>query len=144
MAQTDRERVLDWVGEELGTVRQWKVLLLSGVGLVIALGLVGMLTAVYASGSATVDDLGVPLAILGFLVLVLGGTAIHGALGVRALRTHPLLLALQATPHTLTRCELAQEGHWRGVRFVVSTGQEYTLWAASRDWAPWVVEHLGR
>lgn len=144
MAKSDRQRVLDWVGEELGTVRMWKVLILSGIGLVLVLGLVGMMGAIYVSGSATLDDLGVPLAILGLLVPILFGGAIYGALGVRALRTHPLLLALQATPHTVTNTELAQNGGWKGVRFTVASGETYTLWAASPTWAPWVVDHLRR
>jgi hypothetical protein len=69
---------------------------------------------------------------------------IYGALGIRALRTHPLLLALAETPPALTTCELAQRGAWTGVRFVVRTGESYTLWAASPDWAPWMIEVLRR
>ncbi len=144
MAASDRERVIAWVGEELGTVRMWRVTILSGIGLVLVLGLVGMLGAVYVSGSATLDDLGVPLAILGLLLPILFGGAIYGALGVRALRTHPLLLALQATPHTITNMELAQNGGWKGVRFTVASGETYTLWAASPTWAPFVLETLKR
>jgi hypothetical protein len=144
MAASDRERVIAWVGEELGTVRMWRVTILSGIGLVLVIGLVVMLGAVYASGSATIDDLGVPLAILGLLVPILFGGVIYGALGIRALRTHPLLLAFQATPHTVSSMELTQNGGWRGVRFTVASGETYTLWAASPTWAPWVVEVLRR
>jgi hypothetical protein len=143
MAKSDRERVEAWIGDELGTVRMWRVTLLSGIGLVLVIGLVVMLAAIYLSGSATLDDLGVPLGVLSLTAPVLAGGVIYGALGIRALRTHPVLSALAQTPPALT-CEVARRGAWTGVRFVVRTGETYTLWAASPDWAPWVIEVLRR
>lgn len=139
----DQQRILDWAGEELGTVRMWKVTILSGIGLVLVLGLVAMLAAIYLSGSATLDDLGVPLGVLVLLTPVLAGGVIYGALGVRSLRTHPLLLALGQSPPALASTELVVSGGWKGVRFAVSRGETYTLYAASPDWAPWVIRTLG-
>lgn len=144
MAKSDRQRVDEWIGEELGTVRMWRVTLLSAIGLVLVIGLVGMLGAVYLSGSASLDDLGVPLVILSITAPILAGGVIYGALGIRALRTHPLLLALAQSPPALATCEVTRQGAWTGVRFVVRSGETYTLWAASPDWAPWVVEVLRR
>ena len=144
MAKSDRERVEAWIGEELGTERMWTVTLLSGIGLVLVIGLVVMLGAIYLSGSATLDDLGVPLGVLSLIAPVVAGCTIYGALGIRALRTHPLLLALAQTPPALTTCEVTRQGAWTGVHFVVRTGETYTLWAASPDWAQWVIEVLRR
>ena len=144
MAKSDRERVLEWASEELGTLRMWKLVLMSAIGLVLVLGLVVMLVSIYLSGSATLDDLGVPLAVLVLLTPILAGGVIYGALGVRRLRAHPLLLALAQTPAPLARMELATNGAWRGVRFAVANGETYTLWAAAPDWAPWVIEVLQR
>jgi hypothetical protein len=122
----------------------WRVTLLSAIGLVLVIGLVVMLAAIYLSGSATLDDLGVPLGVLLLTAPVLAGGVIYGALGIRALRTHPLLLALAQSPVALTTCEIARQGAWTGVRFVVRSGETYTLWSTSPDWAPWVIEVLRR
>jgi len=139
---SERQRVLDWVGEELGTVRMWRVTILSGIGLVLVLGLVGILGGVYVSGSATLDDLGLPLVFTLVLTPILAGGLIYGALGIRALRTHELLLALQKRPPAIARYEEAVNGGWRGVRFHMPSGQQYTLWAASPDWAAHVIRTL--
>ncbi|MBX7194846.1 MAG: hypothetical protein K1X94_22520 [Sandaracinaceae bacterium] len=142
MAASARQQVIDWIGEELGTVRMWKVTILSGIGLVLVLGLVAMLAAIFLSGSATLDDLGVPLGILVLLTPVLAGGVVYGALGVRALRVHPLLRALDRAPPALRSLTLVQSHGWNGVRFVVESGEEYTLYAPSPDWAPFVIATL--
>ncbi len=142
MANTEHRRVIEWIGEELGTVRMWKVTILSGIGLVLVLVLVGILGGVYVSGSATLDDLGLPLVFTLVLTPILAGGLIYGALGIRALRSHELLLALQKKPAAVARYEEVVNGGWRGVRFHMPSGQQYTLWAASPDWAAHVIRTL--
>jgi len=142
MGNAEHQRVLDWIGEELGTVRMWRVTILSGLGLALVLALVGILGGVYVSGSASLDDLGLPLVFTLALTPILAGGLIYGALGIRGLRSHELLLALQKRPPAVARYEEVVNGGWRGVRFHMPSGQHYTLWAASPDWAAHVIRTL--
>ena len=144
MAKTDTDRIVDWVGEQLGTVRNWRLVILSGLGGLLMLALLVILAGVYLSGSATLDDIGLPLVFAVVLTPILVGGGIYGAVQLRALRTHELLLALSASPPRIERVEELQDGIWRGVRFTVPSGQQYAFWAPNPEWAQWVIGHYAR
>lgn len=66
--------------------RAWRLILLSGLGVVLCGGLAVILVGVFLSGSATLDDIGLPAVLGGVLGLVcLGGLGV-GVARLRALR----------------------------------------------------------
>jgi hypothetical protein len=136
-----RREVLAWIADEVGARRMWKLTIFSTLGLLLVVGLLGMLVSIYLSGSASLDDIGVPIGVVALLLPIVGIGAVRGALGVRALRSHPLLVALEA-PARVYHCSLVRDGTWNGVRLVLESGDTYTLWAPNRAWAPFVVATL--
>jgi O-antigen/teichoic acid export membrane protein len=91
-----RREVLAWIADEVGARRMWKLTIFSTLGLLLVVGLLGMLVSIYLSGSASLDDIGLPIGVVALLLPIVGIGAVRGALGVRALRSHPLLIALEA------------------------------------------------
>lgn len=138
-----RREVLAWVTMRVGARRMWKLTIFSTLGLLLVVGLLAMLVSIYLSGSASLDDLGVPIGFVALLLPIMVIGAIRGALGIRALRSHPLLLALEA-PTRPYHCSVVQDGTWNGVRFVVDGGPTYTFWEANRAWSPFVVATLSK
>ena len=136
-----RREVLAWIADEVGARRLWKLTIFSTLGLLLVVGLLGMLVSIYLSGSASLDDIGLPIGVVALLLPIVVIGAIRGALGIRALRSHPLLAALEA-PARIYRCSLVSDRTWNGVRFVLESGDTYTLWAPNRAWAPFVVATL--
>lgn len=108
----------------------WRVAILSGIGLVLSLGVVGILVGVLVDGAATLDDVGLPAAFVLVLVPIAIGGLAYGIHGIRALGRHELLLALDAAPPAITRVEPIVDGYGTSLRFHLPSGASYTIWMA--------------
>lgn len=139
MTASSDEALLEYLAKELGSVRMWRVTILSGVGLVLVVLLMGLLGAVAFSGSATLDDLGLPLVFVAVLAPILLGGLLYGIAGVRALARHELLLALRQAPPGIASVGEVQNGAWWGVRFSMPSGGQYTFWSVDRSWVAAVI-----
>ena len=139
MAASSDDALLTYLAEELGSVRMWKVTILCGIGLVLIVGLLAILAAVALSGSASLDDLGLPLVFTLVLTPLFVGGLIYGVAGTRALAKHELLLALRLTPPPIAKVEEVQNGNWWGVRFTMPSGRDYVFWSIDRGWVASVV-----
>jgi hypothetical protein len=143
MAHPDQP-LLDHFATELGSVRMWRLTILSSIGLVLVLGLLVLLAGVTFSGSATLDDVGLPLGFLAVLTPILIGGLVYGIVRIRALGRHELLLALRVDPPAISRVEEVQNGGWWGVRFHLPSGGQYTFWAVDRGWVASVIARYRR
>ncbi len=66
--------------------RAWRLILLSGLGVLLCGALAVILVGVYTSGSATLDDIGLPAALSTVLGLVCVGGLAVGVARLRAVR----------------------------------------------------------
>lgn len=144
MTNSSDEALLAYFAKELGSVRMWRVTILSGVGLVLVVGLLVILGGVAFSGSASLDDLGLPLVFVGVLAPILFGGLLYGIAGVRALARHELLLALRQTPPPIANVGEVQNGAWWGVRFSMPSGGQYTFWSVDRAWVASVIRRYAK
>jgi hypothetical protein len=133
-----RKALLDHLADQLGARRFWRLVILSGLALPLLLVVVVILAGVYLSGSATLDDIGLPAVfVVGLTPIALFGLG-YGIVGLLGLRKHELLLALRADPPAIARVERMQDGSFVGIRMHLPSGQYYGFWLDPR-----IVDELG-
>lgn len=124
----ERRRVLlDYIAECLGSRRMWRVTILSALGLGCCLLLVGLLSAIYLDGAASLDDIGLPAVLtLALSPVVLAGF-VYGVAGLRALGRHELLVALRADPPAIDRVDRTRDAYGLLLCFHVTNGGEHAI-----------------
>ncbi|AKF09849.1 hypothetical protein [Sandaracinus amylolyticus] len=97
-----RAVLVDFVREQLGAQPRW-VRMWSVISLVLCLFVLGILASVFFSGAARMDDIGLPLAFAGGLVLLSLGGIGCAQLELGGIDDHPLIVALRKDPPPVAR-----------------------------------------